>query len=169
MKNVLVGLIFFIGFAGLARAGESDSIRVGGSYFVPVGDTVMIVFDLIAPGDALVDISIVLRKESDSTFSLTPTSLTGAVGRVRGGGRKTIFWDYKRDVPSSFRYSADYSFDIYATTYQEGFKPEWWHYTIGGAGIVALALLLSSGGENPPEPPSATGLPDPPGIRPPGK
>jgi hypothetical protein len=169
MKNVLVGLTFLMGFAGIVRGGESDSIRVESPFFVTLGDTVMIVFDLIAPGDALVDVVVTLRKQSDTTFSLSPTSLTGAVGRVRGGGRKAIFWDYKRDVSDSFPYSQDYWFEINAATVEEGFKPAWWHYTIGGAGIVALALLLSSGGENPAETPPATGLPDPPGIRPPGK
>ena len=170
MKNVLVGLIFLMSFAGIARSGESDSIRVESPFFVTLGDTVMIVFDLIAPGDALVDINITLRKQSDTTFSLTPSSLTGAVGRVRGGGRKAIFWDYKRDVSESFPYSQDYWFEVNAATVEEAFKPEWWHYTLGGAGIAALALLLTSGGENPPEaPPATTGLPDPPGIRPTGK
>src|SRR5262245_11199401 len=170
MKNLLVGLTCLVGFAGIARAGESDSIRVENPYFVTLGDTVMIVFDLTAPGDALVDINITLRKQSDSTYSLTPSSLTGAVGRVRGGGRKAIFWDYKRDVPSSFPYSQDYWFEINAVTTEEGFKPEWWHYAVGGAGVAALALILSSGGENPVDmPPAASGLPDPPGIRPPGR
>ncbi len=148
-----------------AQENVSDSVRVENASFVMVGDTVIITFDLVAPPEALFDVAIELRKSADTTFVVKPLSLGGAVGRVRGGGQKAIFWNYKRDVPATFPYASDYWFEITATPFEEGLHLKWWHYAAGGLGVVAGVFILSGSGDVESSP-GVSGLPDPPGIRP---
>jgi hypothetical protein len=143
--------------------GDDEDVRVSNPFFVAAGDSVIITYDLVAPPDATVDVSIVLRKESDPTFAVIPVSVSGAIGKVRGGGPKTVLWDYRRDVTDGFHYASDYWFEITAVKEDEGFGLEWWHYALGGAGVVTAAILIAGGSDASSDP---TGLPNPPGTRP---
>jgi len=148
-----------------AQDGPADSVKVEGGSFIMVGDTVIITFELIAPADALFEVAVVLKRISDPALSITLSSVTGAIGKVRGGGEKAVFWSYKKDVPATFEYALDYWFEVTATPFEEGSVLKWWHYTAAGVGILATSIILSgrSGGE---ETLLDNRLPGPPGIRP---
>jgi len=142
----------------------SDSVYVANATFVMIGDTVIITYDLIAPPETQFDVTLVLRKASEPDFAITPSSITGSVGRVRGGGYKTVIWNYRKDVPATLKYGQDYWFEITATSIEEGSSLKWWHYAAGGIGALAGVFILSGGGDA--GNPVSDALPDPPRIRP---
>jgi hypothetical protein len=147
---------------------DSDELSIVGGRFTQLGDTVFIAYRLVAPDDQKVNVAITLRRGEDTVFSVTPVSVTGAIGDVRGSGDKLILWNYKSDVPPGFQFGTDYWFQFRGTLVHEGFVPQWWHYAVGGGVVAAAVLLAGSGDEDPP----ATGeysLPGPPSIRPPDK
>jgi hypothetical protein len=145
--------------------GQEDSARVENGSFIMVGDTVIITYQLIAAPEGLFNVSVTLRRESDPEFLITVHSAVGAIGRVRGGGQKAIFWDYRREVPGPFEYAQDYWFEITATSVVDTTGPPIWAYVAAGVGIVA-AVIVFSDQSSPGEAPIENLLPDPPGIRP---
>jgi hypothetical protein len=149
----------------LGQEEEPSAVRIENSAFSMLRDTVIITFRLVAPEDESYNIGVRLRKGDDTAFAIVPRSLVGAVGEVRGGGDRVILWDYRRDVPETFSYSDDYWFEITAVPIERRFSPEWWHYVAAGAGVAAaVAIIAGNGGDGPGN--AASGLPDPPTIRP---
>ncbi len=166
----IVGLtVFLTSVSGLfGQTPDSDEVAIAGARFTQLGDTVFISYRLFAPDDETVQISVILRKGEDTTFTIVPVSATGAIGSVRGGGDKLILWNYKSDVPAGFQFSTDYWFQFEGTLVDQGFGPKWWHYALGGGVITAAAILIGSGGGDESST-SPYSLPVPPGTRPPDK
>lgn len=56
-------------------------------------------YTLTDPDSASVYVSVAISNDGGSTYSITPTSITGDTGWVRPGGRRTIIWDVKAQCP----------------------------------------------------------------------
>jgi len=149
----------------LGQEEDQPEVRVEGSRFFMVRDSVLISYYLDMPEQATALVSIELRRDDDSSFSLIPKSLTGAIGSVRGPGQKVILWDYRKDVPKDFESGGNYRFRVTAT--MESHETPWWVYALAGTGAaVGAAILIGVGGDDNTPPDGSTGLPGPPHIRP---
>jgi len=62
---------------------------------------VEITYTLTDPDTASVYVSAAISNDGGSTYSITPTSVTGDIGWVRPGGRRTIIWDAKAQYPTA--------------------------------------------------------------------
>ena len=62
---------------------------------------VTIEYTLTDPDSETVYVSVAISNDGGSTYSITPASITGDIGRVRPGGRRTIIWDAKADYPTA--------------------------------------------------------------------
>ena len=62
---------------------------------------VEITYTLTDPDTTSVYVSVVISNDGGSTYSITPTSVTGDIGWVRPGGRRTIIWDAKAQYPTA--------------------------------------------------------------------
>jgi hypothetical protein len=163
---VIFCLLFMLGrMSAHSQEEPRAGVRIEGSSFTMLRDTVVITYRFVAPSDESYNIDVLLRKGDDTTFSIIPKSMVGAVGEVRGGGEKVVLWDYKRDIPGTFRYSDDYWFEIRAVRIEREFSLEWWHYAVAGAGIAATVAIITTAGSDSPGGASG-GLPGPPIIRP---
>src|SRR6267143_5396304 len=70
-----------------------DDMRAINVKFTASENQIVIHYDLLAPSDARLEVSVRLRKESDKAFTYTPKNLTGDVGPgVIAGLGKTIGW-----------------------------------------------------------------------------
>jgi hypothetical protein len=150
---------------GYCRGDDEQEGRVENASFSMRGDAVIITFDLVGSPDDSYILTIRLRKGDDSTMSIVPQSLVGDVGEVRGGGkRKVVVWNYRNDVPETFKYADDYWFEIQAVP-KPGGLPVGVLIALGiAAGVTAYAL--SSSGADEPGGSVPSGLPAPPTIRP---
>ncbi len=62
---------------------------------------VEITYTLTDPDSPTVYVSVAISTDGGSTYSVTPTHVTGDTGSVRPGGRRTIVWDAKADYPTA--------------------------------------------------------------------
>jgi len=169
-RDLAIGLLLIVMncLPVFSQTEDPDEFSIAGPRFTQLGDTIFISYRLVAPEDENILISVTLRKGEDTTFSIVPVSVTGAIGPVRGGGDKLILWNYKKDVPPGFQFGTDYWFQFEGTLVDEAFAPQWWHYALGGGIVAAAAILIGGRGDEEPNASSYT-LPGPPGTRPPEK
>ncbi len=142
-------------------AQEESKYGMNGSWKLD-GDRVKITYELFLPLDRTYDVQVVLKKEGDSTFSIIPKTIEGAIGRIQyTGGRLEINWDYKKDIQGELEGKFRFDFDVKEVVEESGWK--WWHYAAGGAAVLVGTIVAINAGtkDNPP-----TGLPGPPRIRP---
>jgi len=106
------------------------------------GDVVVITYDLEVSDNLPCTVAVELRRESDPSFSLVPTSVTGEIGDARKAGTaRVIRWEYLKDVPGGFR-GEDYYFTIEAS--RPGGFP-WFWVGLGAAATVGATVVLFSG------------------------
>jgi hypothetical protein len=131
------------------------------------GETVYIFYDLEGPLEDVYQVSLVMKKHSDSTFVYTPKFATGDVGSSMFSGTGwRISWNYLREYPGGIdqkdMYFAVYVRRVGVESSSRGSNTFLW--IAGGAvvagGLVAV-LLLSSGGNGSNGP--STVFPAPPG------
>jgi hypothetical protein len=142
-------------------AQEESKYGMNGSWKVE-GDRVRITYELSLPVDKMYEVQVVLRKEGDSTFSVVPRAIEGAIGRIQyRGGQLEIVWDYKKDLQGEFEGQFRFDFDVKEVVEEGGWK--WWHYAAGGAAVLAGTIVAINAGTKGNSPAS---LPNPPRIRP---
>ena len=94
---------------------------------------IIINYDLIGPTDIEYNVSLVLKRKSDSLFRYVPINLTGKFGEGKYAGKdRQIIWDISKESIESFS-GPDYYFKITV----EVIKPNKLLYIIGGSAILA--------------------------------
>lgn len=143
--------------AAPAAAFAQDDPRAVNIRFIVTGQKVIITYDLEGERNKKYAVSVFLRKESDSTRSYRPRTVSGAVGEnVTAGTDQEIVWDLHKDIPAGLE-GNDYYFVIAVEEQSSGF-PWWVGAAVVGAGLMSL-LVFSTGTEEKKE----STLPPPPG------
>src|SRR3977135_1796646 len=89
-----------------------DDVRAINVKFTASENKIVIHYDLLAPSDAKLEVSVRLKKESDRTFTYSPRNLTGDVGiGIPSGLGKTIEWDITKEFPQGLA-GSDYFFEV---------------------------------------------------------
>jgi len=161
-------LTFLLALEPAAASGfpNDGDLRATNVRFTSAGDRVLIHYDLTAPADAELEISVRLRKESDPSFSYIPKNLSGDFGPGRYSGvNRTIEWGITKEFPSGLA-GNDYFFEVTVRQMESGGFGSLPLIGAGAAvlGVGILALLLANNhGDSPAAPAPASGFPAPPG------
>lgn len=125
--------------------------------FVVAERKVIITYDLVGETGEEYQVSVFLKKESDSSRSYRPKLVSGAIGEGISTGRdRQIVWDLFKEIPTGLE-GNDFYFIV--TIEEEQIKFPWWTgAAVVGAGLIGL-LVLSGGSEVKKE----SSLPSPPG------
>lgn len=108
-------------------------------------NVVTLTYDLLGAPEKTYAVAVELKRENDPKFTLIPKSVTGHVGTGRFAGMKrTILWDYRRDVPQGLP-GDGYYFEIIVKEVQPS-SYSWLYYLLGGAAVAGggVAYYLSS-------------------------
>ncbi len=134
--------------------------RTSNIKWVLKGEVIVINYDLKGSPDTKYEISTVMKREGDPSFSVDPGTVEGDVGvGLFAGINKEIRWFYRRDIPQGLQ-GTDYYFEIHVKPVKEGSNLI--YYVIGGAAVAGgIIALLVSKGQNTSVPP--LDLPTPPG------
>ena len=139
---VLAFLAAFADIPAIARPGGDAVVRVSNQETRIEGEVAFISYDLEGPEGGTYVITVELRRESDRSFSLVPTNLTGDIGEVKpGGARKIIKWEYLKDFPFGLS-GEDYYFRIEAS--RSGGFP-WLWVGLGSAAAAGAAVVILAG------------------------
>jgi len=96
-----------------AAVGQQKRV-VNNVRFTIYGSLVTINYDLQGDPEARYSVSLILRKESDSTFRYSPKELTGDIGLGKYAGRgKKIVWDISDEFPQGLQ-GSDFYFVVNA-------------------------------------------------------
>ena len=131
----------------------SDDIRAINVKFTSSENQIVIHYDLLAPSDAKLEVSVRLKKESDRAFIYTPRNLTGDVGMgIPPGLGKTIGWDIAKEFPQGLA-GSDYYFEVNLNGGEQsgGSDALTWigaGAAVLGAGILAIVLSNNHGGSS---------------------
>jgi hypothetical protein len=159
-------ILSFLAVATIATAwagAGSDDVKHATNQDVRVeGDVVFISYELEVPADETYIVELVLLKESDPSFNVHPTNVSGEVGEVtKTGPKRLIRWEYKKDFPTGFR-GEDYYFRIDVSP--SGHFPWLWTglgtLAVGTAAFVLLTHTHTS--STPPSESTSVGIPYPP-------
>ncbi|HUL43500.1 MAG TPA: hypothetical protein VLY03_03995 [Bacteroidota bacterium] len=149
-KPVILGLlpvlgVFLMGDLSIAQQKASDEEKTSNIKWSTKEDVITINYDLNSPTENRYDVSIILKREGDDTFSIVPVAVEGdiGIGPFAGPGRE-IRWYYRRDLPEGLQGSG-YYFEIHVKMVKEGSNLI--YYIIGGAAVTGgiIALLLARG------------------------
>ena len=153
-------LVAFADIPAIARTGGESVIRVSNQEVRIEGEVAFISYDLEAPEGGTYLIAVELRRESDRSFSLVPSKLTGDIGEVKSGGmKKIITWEYLKDFPFGLT-GEDYYFKIEVS--RSGGFP-WLWVGLGSAAAAGAAVVIIAGKSSTSSPPPGTAeLPLPP-------
>jgi len=106
------------------------------------GDVVVITYDLEVTDGLPCTVNVTLRRESDPSFSVVPTTVTGEIGEARKAGTgKVIRWEFLKDIPGGLT-GEDYYVTIEAA--RPGGFP-WFWVGLGAATAVGATVVLFSG------------------------
>jgi hypothetical protein len=157
---ILAFLVAFTDIPAIARTGGEPVIRVSNQEVRIEGEVAFISYDLEAPEGGTYLIAVELRRESDRSFSLVPSKLTGDIGEVKSGGmKKIITWEYLKDFPFGLT-GEDYYFKIEVS--RSGGFP-WLWVGLGSAAAAGAAVVIIAGKSSTSSPPPGTAeLPLPP-------
>lgn len=144
----------------LARGEGDGEVRVTNQTVRIDGDVALISYDLEAPEGVTYIVSVELKRESEPSFSLIPTGLSGDVGEVRTPGPgKLIRWIFLRDFPVGL-HGEDYYFRIEVN--RPGGFPWLWVGLGTAAAAGAVVAIVSGRGSSSAAQPGIQELPLPP-------
>ena len=157
-------LLLSVEALALPRTVQDAPIRVRNQEWKVEGNVVVVTFDLDGPSEKIYIVSVVLLREDDSRFRLTPKSVQGNIGEgVSAGLSRKIVWEYRKDVPQGLA-GEGYYFEIVARIHEAG-GGSWLYYLLGGvvaAGGAAGYLLTNKAKTETGSTPTSTELPGPP-------
>ncbi len=157
---ILAFLVAFADIPAFARPGGEAVIRVSNQEVRIEGEVAFISYDLEAPEGGTYVITVELRRESDRSFSLVPTNLTGDIGEIKSAGAKKIIrWEYLKDFPFGLT-GEDYFFKIEAS--RTGGFPWLWVGLGSAAAAGAAVVILAAKSSTSPAAPGTSELPLPP-------
>ncbi len=133
--------------------------------FEAEGEQIFIYYTLTSSQNAEFDITTVLKRLNNASFSYVPENLSNDIGDGQYAGvRKTIIWDVTEDEFLMFD-GDDFYFEVLAQKIESSGGIPWYYYVgtaVVGGGVAAAVLLGGSdengGGTTPP----TTSFPTPP-------
>ncbi len=139
------------------------SQEISNVHFEVINNQIKIYYNLTAQPDDKFDISVLLKRLNDKSFSYEPENLIGDIGAEKVQGKnKTIIWKVSDEEMNMFE-GEDFYFEVYAEKNEpSGGIP--WYYYVGTAAVggAAAVLLLGKGSDSKSSNP-ATSFPTPPG------
>lgn len=140
MKSIAFKVVLF----GLLCGGSllaDDKLAVDNVRFVSTEGTVKITYDLTGKPDKKYLVGIKLSHDGGQTYSITPETVTGDVGRgIRPGMQKQISWEYLTDFPAGLS-GNQYVFEVEAVLQKE--SKQWMIY-VAGTVVGGIVWLVSS-------------------------
>lgn len=126
------------------------------------GNVAVITYDLLGDPAVTYDVSITLRRLSDTGFQVIPRSLTGSIGKGKFAGRgREIRWEFKQDVSQELE-GSDYVFDLEINIVQEWWGGNTLYYVAAGLGVAGGVAAILLGGKKGDSGAGVPGLPNPP-------
>jgi hypothetical protein len=158
-------MLFFIREPMIAQDRSGAQGRIEHARWELVGTEVVITYDLIADSGRLYDVSITLKRGSDTKFGFVPRSVAGAIGSgVHSGIDNEIRWDFRQDIVQNLA-GDDYYFEFVVNVTNQNASGNLWYYIAGGAAVVGTVVAILIFGKKASTTESAD-LPDPPYVRP---
>ena len=162
--HVLIASLLLHCVATVAKADDKEKPRIVNVWFETKDNNILIHFDLVALKDGKYKTNIILRKESDSTYSYVPKDIEGDIGGgVLAGQDRIITWNPSEEFPQGLE-GKDYFFEINAVRMSKStFSIPWVGIglaALAGTAAIWYASSLSSGDTQQSNPPS---FPAPPG------
>jgi hypothetical protein len=164
VARILIASLLLQFVAAIARADDPEIPRVVNVWFEARDNNVVVHFDLIAPSDARYKTSLILRKESDSTYAYLPKDIEGDIGGgVLAGQDRMITWN-PGDEFSQGLDGKDFYFEITAVKMSKStFSIPWIGIGLAAiAGTAAIWYASSLSGDDTPQSTPAV-FPAPPG------
>lgn len=158
----LLLMIMFTNLRSHASTQVQEDVSISNVKWRYEDNIIIITYDLNAPADEKYEVSVVMMRENDDAFEVTPRAVEGDIGEgnFSGVGRE-IRWNYKKEFPSGFR-GEGYYFEVHVKP--SHVEKPWVYLALGAVavagGVVGLLVGLGQGGN----PPAGTNeLPLPPG------
>jgi len=131
----------------LAQKRTDGEIQATNIRWKTLGDIITINYDLVAPPNEAYQVSVFMKRESDSAFTFTPVSIEGDVGKgYFSGTYREIRWNYRADYDERIQ-GDDYYFEVQVKSI--GSIKKWLYYALGAAAVTGgLIVILASGGGN---------------------
>ena len=125
--------------------------RISTTFEASPDGKIFIYYQLNGDPEKEYDISVVLKRTSVPSFELTPSDLSGNIGKGKfgDGSKKTIIWTLKPEEKSILN-GEDFYFVVNAEEVKSGGGIPWYVY-VGGAALVggtAAVLLLNKKSDN---------------------
>jgi hypothetical protein len=152
--------ILSLNIQGFAQS-NLDEIQPTNVKWTVRNEVIVVNYDLTGSTNVKYSLNVIMKKESDSSFSAVPVTVEGDIGEgYFAGTNKEIRWYYRRDFPQGLQ-GEDYYFEIHVKPVAK--DNSLLYYIAGGVAVTAgiVALLVH---KNPGSPPP-TELPFPP-VRP---
>jgi len=115
------------------------------------------------------EVSIKLKRSSDSNFEISPAELSGDIGQGKFAGKKNkIIWVINEDELSQLEEGEDFYFDVTALEIVKGEGIPWYYFAGGAAlagGAAAILLLVNKDSDGTTPTPPSSSFPTPP-LRP---
>lgn len=123
----------------------SQEITVTNVSYSVKDSNIVVHYDLSGPADKECKVQVILRRETQAFFKMSPKSVTGDVGTGNFfGENRQIVWHLYEDVPYGLD-GNDYYFEINATLLGAEKGGASWLYYAGGALIVGGAAVYFGG------------------------
>jgi len=152
---IILGLLPFLcimlmktpAYAG--RDSDNREISTARVKWVVKNDIIIIKYDLKTDPGKKIKVDILMKNETDTTFTAELSTVHGAIGEgYYLGDSHEVRWQYRRDYPNGFA-GEGYFFEVRV---QEAEKESpWIYYALGAAAIAGgvVALIISNGQEAP--------------------
>jgi hypothetical protein len=152
--------LFFLQGAPFSMAQPKAEVRVENVRFEAFAERIDVYYDFTGSEDEDYEVTLSLRKETDTLFVYKPKALAGDVGVGRFAGKnKRILWDLRKEFPKGLE-GSDYYFVVSAKLVSKGSSALLWigAAVVLGGGAAAYFLLAKKKTEEP-----EASLPSPPG------
>ncbi|MEJ2616311.1 MAG: hypothetical protein P8Z35_15240 [Ignavibacteriaceae bacterium] len=144
---ILPVLILLTFISGSAYSQE----RISTTFEASPDGKIFIYYQLNGDPEKEYDVSVVLKRTSVPSFELTPSDLSGNIGKGKfgDGSKKTIIWTLKPEEKNILN-GEDFYFVVNADEVESGGGIPWYVY-VGGAALAggtAAVLLLNKKSDN---------------------
>jgi hypothetical protein len=160
-----IGYCFFIILLFLSMSKEVFSQgKVQASYEYSEGK-ITIFYEFQGNRSKDYDVSIKLKRTSDSNFEISPAELSGDIGEGKFAGKKNkIIWVINEEESAQLE-GEDFYFDVTALEIVEGEGIPWYYFAGGAAlagGTAAILLLGKNDSDGTTPTPPSNSFPTPP-------
>jgi len=160
MKYIDKHLLFLI-FGIFILNQKSLSQQITDVSFEVIDQNIRIFYTLTPVSNDLFEISTLLKRTTDVSFSYKPENLSGDIGEGKySGNGRAILWNVTQQEMNMFD-GEDFYFEVYAKKIEpSGGIP--WYYYVGTAAVGGAAAVLLLGGSDDQNPPTTQSFPKPP-------